>query len=223
MNADFWLSKWQKNEIGFHLPKPHPWLVATWPQFMNVANGCVFVPLCGKSLDIDFLLEQGHQVIGNELSEAAVQAVFTRLKRQPIISQWEGGACYSAENLTIYVGDFFTLSHEQIKNVELIYDRAAIIALPKNIRAEYAAHLKWLCPDAMQCLITLEYDQTVMNGPPFSVDKIEVESHYKNAYLIEIKIKEDIIEHEAKFQKNGLPELIQCLYCLTPNSKPYGN
>jgi len=154
MKADFWLSKWQKNEIGFHLPKPHPWLVAYLPKFSLSTASSVFVPLCGKSLDIDYLLEQGHTVIGNELSEDAVQEVFDRLKLKPNVSTWEGGACYAANKLTIYVGDYFKLKSQHLSTIELVYDRAAMIALPEDMRVQYVQQLNKLCPNAVRYLIT---------------------------------------------------------------------
>lgn len=219
MDAEFWLNKWQKNEIGFHLPKPHPWLMACWPELQPTQESVhVFVPLCGKSFDLDFFYSQGYQVIANELSEAAVKDVFQRLKLAPSIRQWQGGVCYQADNLTMYVGDFFQLSSQDIGKVHWVYDRAALIALPMDMRQAYTQHMMQLCPSAQQCLITLDYQQDVMAGPPFALSEKEVQQHYQAAYSIDEIKSANIIEHEPRFAKNGLPELFQRVYRLTPKS-----
>lgn len=220
MEAQFWLNKWQKNEIGFHLPKPHPWLVALWPQLSHQQESLhVFLPLCGKSLDIDFFLQLGHQVTANELSDDAVKAVFERLGWQPKMTPWEGGQCYQAHNLTIYAGDFFKLNPTQLSKVQWVYDRAALIALPQDMRGLYTHHLVQVCPSAQQCLITLDYQQTLMQGPPFALSDNEVKQHYQATYAITELKSANIIEHEPRFAQNGLPELFQRVYQLTPKPK----
>lgn len=217
MQAEFWLNKWQKNEIGFHLPKAHGWLVSLWPKVNTGATlQTVFVPLCGKSLDLDFFLEQGHKVIANELSEQAVIDVFERLQLPAEITKWVGGKCYSSDKLSIYVGDFFQLTDKEIRHVDCIYDRAALIALPETMRTQYTQHLLALCPSAKQCLITLDYDQQKMSGPPFALTDAEVNEHYEATHLIQELKSADIIENEPRFKQNGLPELIQRVYQLTP-------
>ncbi|MFY0642611.1 MAG: thiopurine S-methyltransferase [Bermanella sp.] len=217
MEAQFWLNKWQKNEIGFHLPKPHPWLIALWPQLSQQQDNLhVFLPLCGKTLDIDFFLQLGYQVTANELSEDAVKSVFERLGLQPSVTPWEGGQCYQAENLTIYAGDFFKLTPVQLDKVQWVYDRAALIALPQNMRGLYTQHLTQLCPSAQQCLITLDYQQSLMQGPPFALSDNEVKQHYQASYAITELKSANIIEHEPRFAQNGLPELFQRVYQLTP-------
>ncbi|MFY0700455.1 MAG: thiopurine S-methyltransferase [Bermanella sp.] len=217
MDTQFWLNKWQNNEIGFHLPKPHPWLVACWPQLHHGTDAChVFVPLCGKSVDLDFFYQQGHQVTANELSEDAVKAVFERLELTPNKTQWEGGVCYQAAQLTIYVGDFFKLNDTHIHGVDWIYDRAALIALPEAMRVSYAQKLVALCPDAQQCLITLDYEQTRMSGPPFALTRALVDQYYQATYAIDELKSANIIEYEPRFAQNGLTELFQRVYRLTP-------
>lgn len=217
MEAQFWLNKWQKNEIGFHLAKPHPWLVTLWPQLCNQQDNLhVFLPLCGKTLDIDFFLQHGHRVTANELSDDAVKAVFERLGLQPNVTQWEGGLCYQSQNLTIYAGDFFKLTAMHLSQIQWVYDRAALIALPKDMRAIYAQHIMQLCPDAQQCIITLDYQQSLMQGPPFALSDDEIKQHYQATYAIRELKSANIIEHEPRFAQNGLPELFQRVYQLTP-------
>jgi thiopurine S-methyltransferase len=217
VEAQFWLNKWQKNETGFHLSKPHPWLVTHWPELYPNTGPChVFVPLCGKSLDLDFFYQQGHHVTANELSEEAIKAVFERLQLTPKISTWAGGVCYRAERLSVYVGDFFLLSQTDVSDVDWVYDRAALIALPQDMRQHYTHKIMQLCPKASQCLITLDYQQALMSGPPFALSDAEVREHYQATYAIEELKSANIIQHEPRFEQNGLPELFQRLYRLTP-------
>jgi len=220
VETQFWLNKWEKNEIGFHLNKPHPWLVAFWSELHQENEPKhIFVPLCGKSLDLDFFYQQGYQVTANELSEDAIKAVFERLQLTPDVSKWKGGACYRAQRLTIYVGDFFLLDDAQVTDIDWVYDRAALIALPEEMRSQYTQKIMTLCPKANQCLITLDYQQALMSGPPFALSDEEVRHHYQAAYDINELKSADIIEYEPRFEKKGLPALFQRLYRLTP--KPH--
>lgn len=231
MELDFWHDKWTKNEIGFHLDAPHPWLVNSAADLGITHKQTVFVPLCGKTHDIDFLLQQGCNVVANELSELAVQSLFDRLQLNPDISEWLTsnstatasltGKRYQAGALTVYVGDFFKLTYQDIQSVNedevhWIYDRAALVALPFAMRQQYSQALFKLCPQAKQILMTLDYDQTQMAGPPFSVSLDEVNDHYSATYEIEIKHQQDIIEKEPRFKQRGLTAFNQRLYCLTP-------
>lgn len=218
MNPEFWHEKWAKNEIGFHLPMPHPLLCKHWKDaqlsWQLDDNSSVFVPLCGKSLDIPFLLEQGHKVVANELSETAVKALFDAMKLKPIITQQGELVKYQYQNLVVYAGDFFQLTLEQLGKVSAVYDRAALIALPAEMRVQYAKHLSSITANAHQFLITLDYDQDKMSGPPFSVQENEVKNLYDSNYKIEQLARKNIIEHEEKFASRGLTELYESVYLL---------
>ena len=215
MESKFWHEKWDKNEVGFHLKKTHPLLQKHLNKERLDSIKTVFVPLCGKTLDIQYLLELGFNVVANELSEKAVQSLFEGLNIKPEITTWSGGKCYSEAGLKVWVGDFFELKPEQLGYIDLVYDRAALIALPEDMRIKYAKHLMNVSNSAPQLLITLTYDQSVMAGPPFSVDKSEVNKHYDNTYSIEELSSKDIIEYESKFASRGLHSLVESAYWLT--------
>ncbi len=221
MEESFWQERWQKNEIGFHMDKIHPWLSRHWPALSEntLASKRIFVPLCGKSLDIGYFLTLGHTVLACELSEDAVKQLFMELGLSPRISSWGVGLCYEAERLKVYVGDYFNLSPEALGSADYIYDRAALIALPINMRKHYTAQLIRLCPKALQLLICLDYAQDNMNGPPFSVDEQEVKQHYQSRYDINMVMKKDIIEDEPRFKQRGLKHLKETLYWLTPKAQ----
>ncbi len=187
MEADFWHQRWQANEIGFHEAEGNALLMQHFGTLKLAMDSRVFVPLCGKTRDIGWLLSLGYRVVGSELSELAVQQLFADLQRVPQVSESEQCKHYSAEGLDIFVGDFFQLTAEQMGSVDLIYDRAALIALPESMRDRYTRHLRQITSDAAQLLIVLQYDQSQMNGPPFSINDAEVERHYSQFYhLIEL-------------------------------------
>jgi thiopurine S-methyltransferase len=134
MDIDFWHQKWEKNEIAFHESKPNPVLVTYFKELKLVEDSRVFLPLCGKTLDIAWLLSKGYRVAGAELSKLAIEHLFIGLGLEPKISKFGNVSRYSATNIDIFVGDIFDLSHEVLGRVDAIYDRAALIALPKERR-----------------------------------------------------------------------------------------
>ena len=222
MDHSFWHNKWDMNQVGFHLDYVHPLLERNLALFqvdgVLKKQGQVFIPLCGKTLDIGYLLSLGYQVIAIELSEIAVQAVFKQLNIEAEISNWSAGKIYQNENFRIYVGDFFTLTQQDLcsseEKISLVYDRAALIALPEEMRLEYAQHMAKITQYAPQLLITLDYDQSVAGGPPFAVTTSEVEALYGGAYPIQLIEEADIIEQESRFKAKGLTSFYQRAYKL---------
>ena len=202
----FWQTRWQRGETGFHLPRPHPKLVTLWPPFAPDPAASVFVPLCGKSLDMVWLAERGHAVIGVELSELAVKAFFAEQGLVPVQQQQGALTRFSAGRYTIYCGDFFAMSAEHVAGCEHIYDRAALIALPESMRKPYVQHLRSLLPQAQLLLITLVYPQNQMAGPPFSVPPEEVAALYADAKRIQL-MDHDILSHEPRFAAKGVTAL----------------
>ena len=214
MDPAFWHQKWHNGELGFHLPQVHPLLQRYLGELSLKAGQTLFLPLCGKTLDIGYLLEQGYSVIGAELSGKAVTDLFASLNRQPEISPWQGGNRYRQGDLTVFQGDIFLLTPDDLPAVDAIYDRAALIALPDTLRARYARHLQTLTHRARQLLITLEYDQQQMAGPPFSVDQGEVETRYGDHYRVTSLSRKMILDHEPVFREKGLTALYENAFLL---------
>ena len=187
MEADFWHQKWQSNEIGFHKAEANPLLVGHFSALGLAAGARVFVPLCGKTLDIPWLLAQGMRVAGAELSVLATEQLFSDMGVTPEVTEVGALRRYSADGVDIYAGDIFDLTAAELGAIDAIYDRAALVALPDDMRARYAAHLAKITGRAQQLLICFEYDQSRMNGPPFSVSPDEVKrvhgAHYGLATL----------------------------------------
>lgn len=185
MEASFWHEKWELNHIGFHVDKPNPLLINHIDKLKLSDNARLFLPLCGKTLDIPYLLDLGFQVVGIELSEVAIQALFEGLNLTPKISKVESFKLYKAKNIEIYIGDFFDLNRNILGNIDATYDRAALIALPLETRQRYSKHLTEITPRIPQLIISLEYDQSILKGPPFSVNTTELKQHYAKQYSME--------------------------------------
>lgn len=182
MDAEFWHERWANNEIGFHGSEVHPLFKSLFSRLNLDANSRVFVPLCGKTLDIGWLLSQGHRVVGVELSDVAIEQLFSDLELKPEVKVVGDLIHYSAESLDVWAGDFFALTAEILGEVDAIYDRAALVALPEEMRIQYVQHLMGIANKASQLLITFDYDQSQMPGPPFCVGEDEVQRHYGSDY-----------------------------------------
>jgi len=182
MNIESWKQAWEMNKIGFHKSKPHPFLVNHFNQLELVQNSRVFIPLCGKTLDIAWLLSQGYQVAGAELSHLAIEQLFQEMDMQPTITKLGKVERYSAENIDIFVGNIMDISIDILGSVDGIYDRAALVALPLELRKLYAQLLIDITDSAPQLLITFEYDDSLKSGPAFSVNSTEINQHYGDAY-----------------------------------------
>jgi thiopurine S-methyltransferase len=178
MDPDYWLERWEKGRIGFHRADANPRLI----EHHEVLDGTirVLVPLCGKSADLEWLVVQGFEVVGIELSELAAQAFFSERGLTPERREQGPFVAYRHGNVTILVGDFFAADAAQLGAFDGVYDRAAMIALPPELRARYTAHLRTLlAPKAKLLLVTLHFDAA--GGPPFSVPPEEVAAAYASA------------------------------------------
>jgi thiopurine S-methyltransferase len=194
MQPDFWHERWQSNQIGFHLPEANPLLVKHFSALQLSAGACVFLPLCGKTLDIAWLLAQGFRVVGAELSQIAIEDLFKQLNLTPNITQKNDITHFSAANIDLFVGDIFKLTPEMLGKVDAIYDRAALVALPDEMRKAYTAHLMALTHSAPQLLICFEYDQSTHVGPPFSISADEVKQHYQTHYDLTLLASETMAD-----------------------------
>ena len=192
MEPSFWHQRWQNNEIAFHESKPNPLLLKHFHE-VGVGKGRrVFLPLCGKTLDLGWLLSNGYRVAGAELSQIAIEQLFMHLGLQPEISEVGGVQQWSAKNIDIFAGDLFALTRKTLGPVDAVYDRAALVALPEQMRGRYTTHLREITATAPQLLIAYEYDQRAMNGPPFSVSKEEVSRHYGDTYDLKLLANADV-------------------------------
>jgi thiopurine S-methyltransferase len=193
MDAHFWHQKWEQNDIAFHERDTNPFLVKYFDLLSLSKNNRVFLPLCGKTIAIHWLLSNGYRVVGSELSEIAIKQLFSELAIEPKIKAINEIRCYSADNIDIFVGDIFDLSRGVLGRVDAIYDRAALVALPETMRNRYTAHLMEITDIAPQLLICLDYDQSLLDGPPFSVTETEVHRHYQDSYDLTALASVDVV------------------------------
>ncbi|EMO61192.1 thiopurine S-methyltransferase, Se/Te detoxification family [Leptospira borgpetersenii serovar Pomona str. 200901868] len=193
MDTNFWHQKWEKNEIAFHESEVNPLLVENIDKLSLAENGRIFLPLCGKTLDIAWLLSRGFRVAGAELSKIAIEQLFQELGVEPKISKAAELERYSAHHIDIFVGDIFHLTAASLGFVDAIYDRASLVALPEDTRKHYVKHLMEITNTAPQLLICYEYDQSKMAGPPFSIRSGEVQKHYRNHYHFNLIVSKNVV------------------------------
>jgi thiopurine S-methyltransferase len=219
MQREFWLERWRNEEIGFHQPEVNPWLKTWWPKLALPPGSPVFVPLCGKSLDMGWLADQGHRVVGVELAESAVRSFYEHAQRPYRIERQRHLQLYAGDGVSIYCGDFLHLTALHVRGVAGVYDRAALIALPPKMRLYYADHLQRIVGDGCRILLlTLEYDQSRVSGPPHSVDANEVRALFGARCKIERLGSETVTALPPKFREAGVQEAVEAAYLLIKQS-----
>lgn len=212
MEPEFWHKRWSTNQIGFHLPEVNPYLPRFWPRLGLERGSRVLVPLCGKTLDLLWLAHQGYPVLGVELSEKAITDFFQEHQLEPRVSTEGAFKVFRAGDIEIRCGDFFALKPEDVAECGAVYDRAALIALPAPMRERYAGHLQSLLPDCLGLLITLDYSQDEMPGPPFSVSDEEVRRLLGDAWRLEVLQEQDVLGDSWKFLQAGVTKLDERVY-----------
>jgi thiopurine S-methyltransferase len=199
---DFWS---REGNPGFHEEEGNGYLKQFLPSFDLNPGDHVFLPLCGKTVDMLWLVEQGFTVSGVELSEVAVKAFFEESGIDYKVEPLEDFTCYYSDKIKIYHGNFIDLKPWHLQSCQLVYDRAAIIAIEPDIRHLYSQHMLHIIPQtAAMMVILLEYDQEVISGPPFSVTPGEIESCYAKRYQIETLFREEMIDQEPRWRERGL-------------------
>lgn len=193
MDATFWQNRWAKKKIGFHEPVANSKLIKYFDTLQLASGSRIFVPLCGMTYDIGWLAEQGHDVVGAELVESAVAGLFDSLNVVPTITQQRNLTLYHAEYagraIDVWAGDIFNLTANDIGQVDAIYDRAALVALPDTspdyLRSRYAQQLISLTNGARQLLVTFDFNQEQRPGPPFAITVEQLQTYYGEHYELE--------------------------------------
>ena len=192
-----------------------PLLQKHWPTLALPVGSRVFVPLAGKSLDMLWLAERGHRVLGVELSALAVDQFFAENGLTPTLRESRYGTHHVAGNIELICGDAFALDTEALADCVGVYDRAALIALPPPMRERYAAELYAKLPAGCTgLLLTLEYAQAEMAGPPFSVEEAEVRRLYEADWQVTLLDRRDILAMQPDFAAAGLTALGTVVYRL---------
>lgn len=216
MEADFWHERWGSGRTRFDQANAHPLLREHWVEQIGKGDGAVFVPLCGKSIDMEWLAAAGHRVIGSELSPIAVADFFAARHLVPEVRDAGELSVYANGPYELWCGDFFELPAAALADVAAVYDRASLVALPTEMRRRYVAHLREILPEAVIFLITFEFDPREMDGPPFPVTSDEVERLYGDAYDIDIVVRDDVLSRSPDLAERGLTRLSEALTILRP-------
>ena len=213
---NLWESRWQEDRIGFHLKEVNPYLIRFSDQLLDQNSDKVFVPLCGKTLDLCWLTTKTKKVIGVEMVSKAVQDFFAENNIDYLIQQDETIQKFSSKSIDIYLGDFFDLNPEQTSSFKAIYDRASIVAIEKPERREYVDHLISFLDTAGRVLvITLEYNQNQMEGPPYSVPAEEIERLFAPLGSLTLLETCDILDD--RFRNKGLTRLLEHVFLIVKN------
>jgi thiopurine S-methyltransferase len=210
-----WLKFWENNETNWHGDRITQELVEYFELFALETRDKVFVPLCGKSLDMIYIMNQGFSVVGVEISEIGVRQFFSENNLTYKITKVDDFDLYSSENLEIYCGDFFSLTSKHLNNVKAVLDSKSLIALEPDLRQKYAKHLNDIISLGVRILlVTLQYPQHQMSGPPFSVDESEVESLFSMAFESRKLKSFNDIENGSKLVRAGVDFINNAAYCL---------
>ncbi|KTD21243.1 thiopurine S-methyltransferase [Legionella londiniensis] len=223
MHEEYWQQRWQFNEIGFNQSQPNVLMQRYFPELdLNTGNR-VFVPLCGKSIDMTWLACQGYKVVGVELNEQACKAFFNENKIRFKRTEMADFTVYQSDEITLFSGDFFKLNKNLLDKVDAVYDRAALIALPELLRSRYSEHMaKLLEPETKMLLITTSYNQNEMQGPPFSVDEMEIDELFKTNFDITQIYNKAIKAIPEHLSAKGLKHAIEQVYFLVKKKPKQG-
>lgn len=215
MDPDFWHQRWQENRIGFHQDRATPLLEKYWASLQLPAGSRVFVPLAGKSMDMAWLAAQGHRVLGIELSQLAIEQFFAEHGLAPETQDSQYGRHYRAGNIELIRGDIFGIDAGSLSDCSAVFDRAALIALPQELRQRYAGEIYTKLPVGCRgLLITLEYPQHEKQGPPFSVPEDEVRALYNRDWTVTTLSRDDSLADQPGFVAEGITALHTTAYRL---------
>ena len=212
-----WHEFWTRDRQGFHEGRVNRYLQRHFSDFGLETGDAVFVPLCGKAVDLHWLAQQGHPVIGVELSAVAIESFFADSELPYERSEEGAFTVYRSINITLYQGDYMRLEPRHLESCRLVYDRASLVAIESFNRPSYARHMQAIVPDATpMLLVTLEYDQRKMDGPPFSVPLDEVKSLYAPGYQVQQLEAVEQIDERPKWREIGLESLVERALRLEP-------
>lgn len=214
MEPEFWFDSWESGgtKTSFHVKEFHRHVMAHTPADA-LAGKRVLVPLCGKTHDLLWFAEHAAEVIGIELVPKAIEQFFTENDR-PFERH---GNRFRSGNIEILNADILTVSAQEIGKFDIVYDRAALVALPDEMRARYVARISELSPaGSIQLLNTIEYGPA-MDSPPFSVSPADVRRYYGELYDIEVADTTELPGHRM-VEKFSLDFFFEHAFLLTRRS-----
>ena len=217
MEPEFWHERWHENRIGFHQKDVNRFLKRYFAKLKGVHAGPLFVPLCGKSQDMVWLREQGREVLGNELSPLAVEAFFKEQRCAALRAGRGEFLEYRTDGITILLGDYFELTQAVLGPISAVYDRAALIAMPPDMRPDYALHMASLLTPGTPLLLVAPFSlKDPQNGPPFVVSQEEVIDLFTPHFTIEVlECERETSAINPSLAEKGLKWREEAVYLLT--------
>jgi thiopurine S-methyltransferase len=210
-----WLQRWREGEIGFHQAVPSPMLVEFWQAIDAPRDARVFVPLAGKTVDMPWLAARGHRVFGVELAPLAVEQFFSEQALVPEVTHTPLGTLSRAGAIDLLCGDVFALSEADLADCNAVFDRAALIALPADLRRRYVREVYARLPSGCRgLLVTLEYPPHEKQGPPFTVPEAEVRDLFERDWTVDVLTRRDTLAKNASFVAEGVTALDVVVYRL---------
>ena len=211
-----WLQRWEQGNTGWHHQAFNAHLLNYWHAVSAPVESKVFVPLCGMSLDMVWLVEQGHRVVGVELSRTAVERFFQAQGLTPSRTMMGDLEAWQAGPYQILCGDIFSLQPEHLDTVTAVYDRASLVAFNPQQRKDYAMLLGRLFPTGCRTLlVAMDYPQQEMQGPPYCVNGAEVSELFGARCTIEVLDSQDLMLDSDRYADKGLSRLSEEIYLLT--------
>ena len=213
---DFWTERWSQKQTGFHEGAPNELLVKHIARIESVKpHARVLVPLSGKAIDLRWLVERGHDVVGVEFVDEAVRAFFDEQKLEPVASEIGGAPALSAGGVTLVCGDFFEVASDALGQFDVVYDRAALVAIDPLLRARYVETCRTrLAEGGVTFLVVFAYDQSLVPGPPFSVDPEMVRELYAPHSVAIEALETRATPTSTRLAEAGVPALIETAYLI---------
>lgn len=206
MDHEFWQARWEQGQLGFHQSQTHPELTRYFPSF-QLSGARVLVPLCGKSLDLDWLVQEGHEVVGVEFVEEAVRAYFAERGLEAERTEWGGLPAYRSGKITLIQGDFYAVRSSFAGQFDAAYDRAAWVAIAPSDREKYVERMRDLLrPGARLLLLNFEHD--LRSGPPHSIPEQEVKDSWRG-FSLELVSQQDLLPREPRFAERGATRFVE--------------
>lgn len=219
MDKAYWLNRWETGNTRFNEPVPHRYLVKYFDELNLSPGDSIFVPLCGKSVDMVWMMRHKHPIIGVEISPIAINDFLAENEIQALKSQ-EDGFCVYRHNLgMLYQGDLFTFNPACLNEIKAVYDRGCFVALPPmSIRLQYIDWLKSTLQTGTRILfISIEHNNPSIAEPPFSVSDKELRQYFNKEFSVNLLRKEEAAEIKPHWQERGIKCLWESVYLIERN------
>jgi len=237
-NVAYWQKRWEENQIGFHRPQINPYLlnhiekmtgqkltaepIGDTAQFLENSKKTWFVPLCGKTVDIPYLLSQGFRVFGLEAAKLAIEALDQEHSLSLVYNEDTKLFTGADGLLQIYMGDLFSCPIEKFGPFDYVWDRGSFIAVEYPFRSSYVEMMQRALKKSdgswynyKYLMDSVQYDKSKFGGPPRSVDAADIEEFYKPWCSVEL-VESEVMPADNRVAKAVGGEVLVHIYFITP-------